>query len=120
MQRYWDAETTPEEELELARYATRVDDPDFEEVRGVLGFLSIGREKTARRTRLIRLYSFAAIAAAIVVIIVSGLSILQTGYYHRNEICVQYSYGNISHDNKQIMSTVESSLEDFFTEKQTR
>ena len=120
MQRYWEAETTPEEELELARYATRVDDPDFEEVRGVLGFLSIGRGKTARRTRLIRLYSFAAIAAAIVVIIVSGLSILQTGYYYRNEICVQYSYGNISHDNKQIMSTVESSLEDFFTEKQTR
>jgi hypothetical protein len=45
MQRYWNAETTPGQEQELARYAARVDDPDFDGIRGVLGYLSIGRYK---------------------------------------------------------------------------
>ena len=49
MQRYWDAETTSKEEWELAQYVARADDPEFDELRGVLGYLSIGKEKKARR-----------------------------------------------------------------------
>lgn len=45
MQRYYEAETTPEEERELTSYAASTDDPDFEGLRGVLGFLSVGRQK---------------------------------------------------------------------------
>ena len=51
MQRYYEAETTPEEERELTSYAASTDDPDFEGLRGVLGFLSIGRQKKARRVQ---------------------------------------------------------------------
>lgn len=114
MQRYWEAETTPEEERELARYAARVDDPDFEEIRGVLGFLSIGREKKTRRARTVRMYSFAAVAAGIVAIVAIGLNIKTTGIGHQDELCVRYSYGEFSNNNEQIMSSVESSLAEFF------
>jgi hypothetical protein len=69
MQRYWEAETTPEEERELARYAASVDDPDFEEIRGVLGYLSIGRKLEAAPTGTVSLFwrRAAGIAAAVVV-----------------------------------------------------
>ena len=43
MRRYFEAETTPEEERELARYMARVDDPAFDEIRGVMGYLSDGK-----------------------------------------------------------------------------
>ena len=114
MQRYWEAETTPEEEQELARYAARVDDPDFEEIRGVLGYLSIGREKKARRARTVRMYSFAVVAASIVAVVAIGLNIKTTETGHQDELCVRYSYGEFSNNNEQIMSSVESSLAEFF------
>ncbi len=114
MQRYWEAETTPEEERELARYAAWVDDPGFEEIRGVLGYLSIGREKKARRSRTVRMYSFAAVAASIVAVVAIGLNIKTTENSHQDELCVRYSYGEVSNNNEQIMSSVESSLADFF------
>ena len=114
MQRYWEAETTPEEERELARYAARVDDPDVEEIRGVLGYLSIGREKKARRARAVRMYSFAVVAASIVAVVAIGLNIKTTETGHQDELCVRYSYGEFSNNNEQIMSSVESSLAEFF------
>ena len=75
MQRYWEAETTPEEERELTRYAASVDDPDFEEIRGVLGYLSIGRKVEAAPTGTVSLFWrwTAGIAAAVVVVVVGGL-----------------------------------------------
>ena len=53
MQRYWDAETTPDEERRLALYAAGTDDPDFEEIRGksavYLGICpSAGKRKRGR------------------------------------------------------------------------
>ena len=114
MQRYWEAETTPEEERELVQYAARVDDPDFEEIQGVLGYLSIGREKKARRARTVRMYSFAVVAASIVAVVAIGLNIKTTETGHQDELCVRYSYGEFSNNNEQIMSSVESSLAEFF------
>ena len=68
MQRYWDAATTPEEERALALYAAGTADPDFEEIRGVLGYLSVGKEKKERKARATRLYAMAAVAAGIVAV----------------------------------------------------
>ena len=47
MQRYFDAETSPDEEKELALYAASTDDPAFEVLRGVLGY--IGKVNTVER-----------------------------------------------------------------------
>ena len=96
MQRYWDAATTPEEERALALYAAGTADPDFEEIRGVLGYLSVGKEKKARKARATRLYAMAAVAAGIVAVAAVGLSLGR------------------SSDQETIMASVDESLADFF------
>lgn len=114
LQRYWEAETTPEEERDLALYAARVDDPDFTEIRGVLGYLSIGREHKARRQRTVRIYSWTAAAASIVAVLAIGLSLLFRPAQRADERCVSYAYGVQSNDSEAIMASVASSLSDFF------
>ncbi|MEE3375522.1 MAG: hypothetical protein VZR22_02330 [Candidatus Cryptobacteroides sp.] len=111
MQRYWEAETTPEEERELALFAAGTDSPDFAEIRGVLGYLAIGREKKVRRARTVRMYSLAAIAASLVAVTVVGL--------HRGHHADQYSrhaYGEFTADPDVIMPAVDASLANFFGE----
>lgn len=111
MRRYYEAETTPEEERELALYAASANDPDFEGLRGVFGFLSIGRQKKARRVRSIRLYAYAA-AASVAILAAVGIGL--TGGRTLDENCVRYAYGEKVEDDAQIMAAVESSLTDFF------
>lgn len=108
MQRYWEAGTTPEEERDMAKYIAQMDDPDFEELRGVLGYLSIGREKKVRRARRVLFLPVAAVAASIVAVVAIGLG--------NHNHCVRYSYGEKTVDDKLIMASVESSLADFFGE----
>ena len=114
LQRYWEAETTSEEERDLALYAARVDDPDFTEIRGVLGYLSIGREHKARRQRTVRIYPWPAAAASIVAVLAIGLSLLFRPAQRADERCVSYAYGVQSNDSEAIMASVASSLSDFF------
>ena len=112
MQRYFDAETAPEEERELALYVASTDDPDFEGLRGVLGFLSIGRQKEAKMVRTVRFY---AVAVAASVAIVASLGITLSNQDHNS--CIRYTYGNKEDDETLIMESVESSLADFFAGK---
>ena len=113
MQRYWEAETTPEEERELAMYAASTNDSDFVVIRGVLGYLSIGREKKARKTRTVWMYSFAAIAASIVTVAI-GLNLWKQESTPSSDEWVRYAYGEASSDRVVIMETVDASLADFF------
>lgn len=112
MQRYWEAETTPAEERRLARYAARTDDPAFEELRGVLGYLSLGRAQTSRRAPARWAYTWAAVAAALVILLSVGLFPRFKGA--ERDVCVRYSYGEASTDSEQIMASVDASLADFF------
>ena len=114
VQRYYDAETTPEEERELALYAAGTDDPDFKEIRGVLGYLSIGREKKARKSRKIRMYSFAAVAASIVAVVAIGLNLGKQESIAASDKWMRYAYGVASSDREMIMESVDASLADFF------
>ena len=114
LQRYWEAETTPEEEQDLARYVARVDDPDFGEIRGVLGYLSVGREQKARKRRTVRIYSWAAAAASIVAVVAVSLSRLVGQPKPIEDLCVSYAYGVQTNDSEAIMAAVESSLAGFF------
>lgn len=114
LQRYWEAETSPEEERDLARYAAGTDDPDFEEIRGVLGYLSVGREQKARKRQTVRIYSWAAAAASIVAVVAISLSLLVGQSKPIEDFCVSYAYGVQTNDSEAIMATVESSLAGFF------
>ena len=115
MRRYFEGETTPEEERALARYAARTDDADFDALRGVLGYLSVGRELKGRRTRRVRLYSFAAAAAGLAAILALGLGPAGGGHTLKDNQYVLYTYGERTDDPELIMASVESSLADFFS-----
>ena len=112
MQRYWDGETTPAEERKLARYAARTDDPAFEELRGVLGYLSIGRERKHRQVRPRLVYSWAVAAVALVILLSVGIASRNKGT--GRDMCILYAYGETSTDSEQIMASVDASLADFF------
>lgn len=109
MQRYFDAETSPEEEKELALYAASTDDPAFEGLRGVLGYLSIGRQKKAKKVRTVRFYSI-VVAASVAIVTSIGIT-LST---QNPNACIRYTYGDKEMDETLIMESVESSLADFF------
>ena len=113
MRRYFDAETSPAEEKALALYAASTDDPAFEPLRGVLGFLSVGREKKARKHRAVRFYAIAA-AASVVLIATVGIGLSNKGGNIIEENCVRYAYGVKVEDDALIMASVETSLADFF------
>lgn len=112
MQRYYDAETSPEEEKELALYAASTDDPAFEDLRGVLGYIGIGRQIKAKKARAVRFYSIVAAAS---VAIVTAIGITLSNQNHNS--CIRYTYGNKDVDETLIMESVESSLADFFAGK---
>ena len=114
MQRYWDAATTPEEERALALYAAGTADPDFEEIRGVLGYLSVGKEKKERKARATRLYAMAAVAAGIVAVAAVGLSLGRDAAIPSDDRLVRYAFGERSSDQETIMASVDESLADFF------
>ena len=109
MQRYFDALTTPEEEAELTRFAASTDDPAFDPLRGVLGFLSIGRQRKVRKRRTFRQFTAAA-AAALVLGVSAALALSDRAQSSL------YAYGEKVTDTEEIMSTVEASLADFFSE----
>lgn len=52
-ERYFDAETTPEEERELCRFLASPEgqQPQFDDVRHVMGYLITGRRHTSRPPR---------------------------------------------------------------------
>ena len=114
MQRYFEGETTPEEERALARYVARTDDTAFDAVRGVLGYLSVGRGLRARRTRRVRLYSFAAAAACLAAILAFWPGLAGGGHSLKDDQYVRYTYGERSDDREEVMASVESSLAEFF------
>ena len=109
MQRYFDAETSPDEEKALALYAASTDDPAFQELRGVLGYLSIGRQKKAKKIRTVRFFSMVA-AASVAIVTAIGITLSN----QRQNSCIRYTYGNKEDDETSIMESVESSLADFF------
>ena len=115
MQRYFDAETSPQEEKELAVYAASTNDSSFVQLRGVLGLISIGREKKAKKQRAVRFYAFATTASVILLATVGiGLSNKYKSIIEDN--CIRYAYGVKVEDDALIMASVESSLADFFGE----
>lgn len=69
MQRYIDAETSPEEEKALIRYVASTDNPEFDSLRGALGFLSVGKRRKARKSKMIKRYFLVGVAAAIVAVV---------------------------------------------------
>lgn len=114
MQRYWEAETSPEEERALARYAARTDDPAFDQLRGVLGYLSIGRQRQRQAGRLRPVYAWVA-AALLIITVGLGFSTRTGRHAPESELYIRQVYGVPVTDGEQVMASVEATLSDFFS-----
>ena len=62
------------------------------------------------RPRLV--YSWAAVAAALVILLSVGIVSRNKGT--GRDMCILYAYGETSTDSEQIMASVDASLADFF------
>ena len=89
--RYFDAETTLEEERELQRLITGpyASDARYDEVRAVMGFTAVGRKLRRKSHRAIRWWQ--AAAAAVVVLMLGGVYTIQQA--HPDDVCIGYVFG---------------------------
>ena len=114
-ERYFDAETTRKEEEALKAFAASTTDPDFDELRAVMGYLAVGRKQHAASkacakqptTRRIALYT--RVAAAIFLLIALPWGYRQWQYQQEN-ICVAYVNGERLTDDDEVMRLMKETL----------
>lgn len=119
-ERYFEAETSEEEERELRRFAAQTADPDFRELQAVMGFMSMGRTqplatasphnlKTSKPRNLI------SIAASIIVVL--GLSLFFVlSSRQQDSGCVAWVNGEKISDPTQVMTLMQSTMHDMYFE----
>lgn len=103
--RYFEAETTEEEERKLRRFAAMTQDADFQELQAVMGFTAMGHphHTTIRRSL--------SIAASIILIL--GLSFYMTLHSGQEDsICVAWVNGEEITDPSQVMAMMQNSMQE--------
>ena len=116
-ERYFDAETTQKEEEELKTFAASTTDPDFDELRAVMGYLAVGRKQYAASkacakqptTRRIALYTRVATAAILLLIALPwGYRQLQP---QEENICLAYVDGKKLTDTDAVMALMHQTMQ---------
>ena len=110
--KYFEAETTPEEERRLRRFLAETDDPAFDDVRAVMGFLSVRKERHAAEKGVRRWTASVAVAASLILLSVLGLNLAG------RDDCVMYAYGEKTTDRTVVMNDVSDILTDLFSDDQ--
>ena len=101
--RYFDCTATDAEERQLMRYVAGNDDPDFDDVRAVMGYAAWSRRRT-RKPAGVRLRWVAAVAS--VVIIAGAVAI----YNRQSPDCVAYDRGRLITDKGHVMQMMHSTV----------
>ena len=114
VERYFEADTTPEEELALREFLARTDDPAFDEARAVLGYFSAQRSRRAARAGARRLSGLLAAAAALAIAAVLGHAL----FSREPDTCVMYAYGEENTDTQYVLDDVNNTLTMLFGECQ--
>ncbi|MBE6301390.1 MAG: hypothetical protein E7085_05995 [Parabacteroides distasonis] len=109
-ERYMEAETTDQEEKQLARFLASpyAESVEFDELRAVMGFMAVGKKRYAKR-QISYMQRYVRIGAAIV----AGLLMVAWGSYEmerRQNVCIAYVYGERFTDPERVMLEMESSL----------
>ena len=108
--RYFDAETSDEEERLLKRFLASEagQDEAFDEVRAVMGVFVTGKKRAVKKTgRVVSWWKWTAAAAA-----VAGFAFFLAKMYapkHSTEICVAYVDGHEITDRKEVLAMMRSS-----------
>jgi len=118
-EKYFEAQTSPAEERALRRFLARTDDPWFDEVKAVAGYLSAagaahraaaGTPAPASRTFRPLPLALVAACAAILITVGVGLS--------RRPACVTITYGVANSDREQVLLDARNTLTELFADNQ--
>lgn len=129
--RYFEAETTEEEERQLRLFlqTKEAEDEEFDEIKAVMGFLVTGKAlQNPEKRKGVRFPAVRWVAAAVFFLLAGGAA--WQAIDRRQNICVAYIYGKKCTDTHEVMSqlrlsfcqvqhgeedvTVESQLNDIF------
>lgn len=115
-ERYFDAQTTDEEEKELLHFlaSNAAKDPAFNEIKAVMGYLHTGRsvarkEKSLNRRTIDKAIQWASIAACAATIAIIGTSIGQH-YTESEEIYYAYIDGEEYTDEEFVMQNMLATM----------
>lgn len=109
-ERYFDAETTDSEEEQLRHFAAHTDDPDFDELRAVMGFAAMGRKLSGVDKRQAHSHRrMAGIAASLLLVLglLAYLTPRQTEYD-----CVAYVNGHEITNPDRVMELMQQTMLD--------
>lgn len=112
VEKYFEAETTPEEEERLRGFLAGTEDPAFDEAKAVMGYFSVRKGQRAVHRTMYGLWRIAAAAAALILVAVLGWRLTD-----RNA-CMMVAYGEKTTDKTIVMSDVHDILTDLFGEDQ--
>ncbi len=112
VEKYFEAETTPEEEERLRGFLAVTEDPAFDEAKAVMGYFSVRNGQRAARSSVRRIMSVAAAAAAISIVAVLGLHVLG------RDTCMMVAYGEKTTDKTIVMNDVHDTLTSLFVDDQ--
>lgn len=109
-ERYFEAETSDEEEQALRQFAAQTDDPDFRDLQAVMGFSAMGRKHAApQRHGHSRSYAFVGAAASFVLLV--GLSLFYSLSSQQHDTgCVAWVNGEQITDPTQVMALMQNTV----------
>lgn len=112
-ERYFDAETSRKEEDELKAFAASTTDPDFDELRAVMGYLVVGRKQVSasRKAPAPRITLYVRVAAAAILLLIA----LPWGYRQlqpqEENICLAYVDGKKLTDSDAVMALMHQTMQ---------
>lgn len=113
--KYFDAETTEGEEAQLRDFAATTEDPDFDELRAVMGFLAMERKmergsmKIAQSTSNRSYWRIAGVAASFLLVV--GLAAFWPKASAEPD-CVAYVNGQVVTNPDQVMELMQQTMHD--------
>lgn len=104
-ERYFDALTTDGEEQQLRQFAAVTTDPDFDELRAVMGFSAMAASRRKPKQTAWPMQRWMRYAAAIALIVVVALALPSISSLRATEgECIAYVNGKAIHDEATILS----------------
>ena len=110
--RYFEAETTEEEETALRRFAASESaDKGFDDLRAVMGLSAIGRQRYKKK-RLLKRLTATGVAAMVAVAVTVGWRMMSPAS-GADDVCVAYIGGKKITNEKVVLAQMQTSMSDF-------
>ena len=109
VERYFEGETTLDEEKALRAFLAENDDPEYDGVRAVMGYVIAAKDRPARSGKIARWIPAVAVAAAVSLLVWINVD---------KDQCVIYDGTDRISDNALVMAEVNNTLESFFGDNQ--